>query len=140
MPTRRLLVLALCAGAPGCGTGLALLTPIAPSADARDPDPTRSIVPATRPTEPTAPDPDRGAEEAGAVVAAGARDRVLASAASAAAWLIAGARPLIGWFGTFEENALVEDVSVRRRRADPEPSTRPPARTSRPAPGTPPGR
>jgi hypothetical protein len=139
MPARPLVVLALCASAPGCGTGLAFLTPITPAANARDPDPTRSIVAATRPTEPTAADPDREVE-AGGLVVAGTRDRVLASAASAAAWVVAGARPLIGWFGTFDEDALFEGVSVRRRRADRGPSTPPPARTSRPAPGTPPRR
>ena len=128
----RLVLFATIAAGGACGSGLSFLPAYDGPTNARDPNPMASIVPARPPSEPTAPDrtsPSGPAED---------RDRVLVSAASAIAWLVAGVTPLVGWFGTFDENQMFEEpeISARRPAAGPAPSSPRRPRTVRPAPGS----
>jgi hypothetical protein len=98
----RLLALwvALCAAAAGCGTAarISLLPPVELSS--RDPNPTRPLV-ETQVAPPRNEDDGRPRRYQGMI---GPVDAGVSSAA-VLAWLLGGAAPLLGIYGTFEETS-----------------------------------
>jgi hypothetical protein len=109
-----LVVLACAVGA--CGSSrLSLLPPIS-TQNPRDPDPTRPLVetPANQP-------PREGYSERAATAKLGPL-AAGPSAAAALVWLFSGKPPLIGLFGTFDENAAFDRSAAQRPKA---PATEP---------------
>jgi hypothetical protein len=90
--------IAICAAGAGCGgnTRFALLPPLQQSV--RDPNPTRPLVE----TQVAPPRDEDGGRPRSAVI--GKVDAAV-SGASVLVWLLGGAAPLVGAYGTFDETS-----------------------------------
>ncbi len=93
-----------CIGTPRVG----LLPPLNDPTRTRDPDPTRPLV-ETAPPSWTNEGAKPVAGELGPVGAG-------VTASALLLWIFGGASPLLGIYGTFDENRLLEPTRTRRRR------------------------
>ncbi|HEU0030701.1 MAG TPA: hypothetical protein VFQ53_08710 [Kofleriaceae bacterium] len=89
----------------GCGPAKLALLPMGTQQSPRDPDLTRPLV------ETPASSPHSEHQATRAPAASGPAVDAGVSAAAIASWLLGGAAPLVGIYGTFDENRMFEHAT-----------------------------